>query len=1837
MGSAVEFDIGPLTWVKNEIDQALERAKQSLAQFSPESEDLTQLKFCQTHIHQVTGAIQMVGLDGVTLFSEAIEKLLAAIEKKEIKASTELLDLINRACNSLSRYLEDLMNGDTNVPLRLFPDYEELLRALGQETVSPGDLFFPDLSVRPAKGPNSPVEEARVIAYIKSQRARFQGGLLKWLRGDKSGLAIMLDSLRAIEQTQALPVHRTFWWSSVGFIDGLAQQNSEAGFSVKQLCARIDLQIRRLAEGSKKVAERLLRDILYFIAVNPASSERINELKQAYQLDSYLPVKRERTQSEIELARIQPILRELRDVLLLAKGAWIKYTSGNVESLTQLRDHWRVVEEKAGKLTQPSLQVLLHEIGKSVNSLQGNNVSETMAIELATAMLLAENATENFARLSDQFSRQVQAMTQRLRAVASGQTLDEDIPDISLLDEISRRAQERLLLGQVVHEIQNNLRYIEQVLDAFFRDHSKRDDIPTLRPLLKQVLGALNILSLDKATKLLKICQEQIAKFENPEYIPEQHEQEFLAESLSSLGFYIEAVEHNQSDRDEIIDPILRRALGLPEEVSIPVGDDETLTQNDLASVEASLESEKKQLANLFGSWQQQPTAGNLRNQLRQMLVNIKQDADMVANNALRKQAERAIELFDQAGDQVTPDLMQAVESIFAPKAPVAAPSEEASRMLHASAEALDAELLEVYLEEAQEVLSNVSENLKICREQPTDREALTVVRRGFHTLKGSGRMVGLHDLGEIAWAVEQVLNKWLEEEKPVTPDLLEMLDLAHNNFNEWVTKLKDTGNIAVDANQLLALTKRLRAGDQSEKQENTEHKIVNLAPEVKKNDSINVIEPETESPEVEVVIGSVTLSASLYAILLEEAEQHLQTLARELVNLREHPEPAVRHDFLRASHTLCGIHRTSGFPVIAELSFELEQWLLAIADRHAIQESDYYVIEQTITLLKHMIEGLKERHAPTEIDKQNSDALVNALRSMIQRVTNPNETSHKEAFAFSAAIEKDSAIESSNSEVVELLPSLSFDEIPSLQNEDSPVPINLNFPEEITPKNNEVIQLRKQTLEQPAQLITEVVTEELPETQDDIDEQLLPIFLEEAQELAPLIGNELRAWHSAPDNTDVIQNLGRILHTLKGSARMAGAMRLGHLTHQMEAHVIAAESINPDQKFSLIEALEADFDRVTESLERLQKGDRTPLPLVTEKKFEEAKQESSGNIKSLALKGSALPEMEAGAQKALLRVRADMVDRLVNEAGEVSIARSRIEGEMRSVKRDLLDLTENVIRLRNQLREIEIQAESQMQSKLSLIHQDNKEFDPLEFDRFTRFQELTRMMAESVNDVSTIQQNLLKHLDDTDAALLSQARMNRELQQELMRIRTVPFSSISERLYRILRQTGKELNKKANLEIIGSQVELDRSVLERLVGPLEHLLRNALDHGLEDKNMRSQSGKSEIGEINLNVRQEGNEIAIVLSDDGGGINLTQIRNQALKKGLIKDSDVLADQQLTEFIFAPGFSTASKVTQISGRGIGMDVVRSEITNLGGRIDVSSQLGKGTSFTLYLPLTLAVSQAVLLRAGARVFAVPAAMVEQVRQFKATDLGVVHQAKIVEWQNNQYPFFYLPRLLGDEESMPEAMNYTSVLLLRSGTHRVAVQIDELVGNQEIVVKNIGPQLARVSGIAGATVLGNGLVVLIINPVQLAQRQVVSVGLSDTKTVVPLVTEKEIVALPCVMVVDDSLTVRKITSRLLTREGYQAITAKDGIDGLQVMQETRPDVILLDIEMPRMDGFEFAKNVRGDPKTADIPIIMITSRTADKHRSRAMDIGVNVYLGKPFQEEELLGHITNLVKKK
>jgi chemosensory pili system protein ChpA (sensor histidine kinase/response regulator) len=585
-----------------------------------------------------------------------------------------------------------------------------------------------------------------------------------------------------------------------------------------------------------------------------------------------------------------------------------------------------------------------------------------------------------------------------------------------------------------------------------------------------------------------------------------------------------------------------------------------------------------------------------------------------------------------------------------------------------------------------------------------------------------------------------------------------------------------------------------------------------------------------------------------------------------------------------------------------------------------------------------------------------------------------------------------------------------------------------------------------------------------------------------------------------------------------------------------------------------------------------------------------------------------------------MLRVRADRLAQFADTGAEIWSSNARLRELLQEQRRSFADLSDDLSRLRAQLRELEIEAESRVLARAS--QGVSTDFDPLEFDRYTRLHELTRMMAESITDVVGVQRGLASQLERMTTAAAEQLRDLRRQQSELQALRSQPLHSVEARLRHVLRQAAREIGCEVELELHHGSVEIERVLLDRLLGPLEHLLRNSVVHGIEQAQQRLSLGKSETGRVMISAALTGNELQLIVQDDGRGLNLQRIRQRAVEAGLLQADDDLDERALSTLIFAPGLSTATEVTALSGRGIGMDAVRAELHALGGQIEVESEVGQGCRFTLRVPMGLASVMVVLVRAGQWRIGLPAALVKQALQIDAATIRSDAQQQI-EWQGTTLPLRHLSQTLGDTTA-PITKGRVPVVVLSDGEKTIALQLDAIEGQRELIVKHPGPQLSRVPGLAGASVLADGTIALIIHPFRLP----------ETTSATALSSSPASEQLATVLVVDDSLTVRRAIQRFLERHGYAVALARDGVEALAYLGNDRPALILLDIEMPRMDGFELLATLRDDTRWRDIPVVMITSRMADRHRERAMQLGANAYMGKPYREDELLALLSTML---
>ncbi|MHC8403152.1 Hpt domain-containing protein [Pseudomonas sp. MDT1-17] len=749
-------------------------------------------------------------------------------------------------------------------------------------------------------------------------------------------------------------------------------------------------------------------------------------------------------------------------------------------------------------------------------------------------------------------------------------------------------------------------------------------------------------------------------------------------------------------------------------------------------------------------------------------------------------------------------------------------------------------------------------------------------------------------------------------------------------------------------------------------------------------------------------------------------------------------------------------------------------------------------------------------------------------------------------------------------------------------------------------------------------------------------DPELLDIFLEEGFDIIENSGAALVRWQAEPSNRQEVETLLRDLHTLKGGARMVEIVPIGDLAHELEFlyEGLSAGVLQPTA--ALFGLLQSSHDRLAQMLDASRAGQ--PLP-PADQLIDAIKNFSHpavpGTPAPVAVSATPkvetpAPQPDAGAD--MVKVSAELLDDLVNLAGETSIFRGRIEQQVNDARVTLSEMETTIERMCDQLRRLDTETQGRILSRQQVEAErlGYEEFDPLEMDRHSQLQQLSRALFESASDLLDLKETLDRRNQDAENLLQQQGRINTELQEGLMRTRMVPFERMLPRLKRIVRQVSSELGKEVEFIVGNAEGEMDRNVLERMAAPLEHMLRNAVDHGLESAEVRIAAGKPAQGRITLDLSREGGDIIFDIRDDGAGVPLDAVRRKAIKRGLLAPDSDISDRDVLQFILQPGFSTAEKITQISGRGVGMDVVHEEVRQLGGSMSIDSVPGQGVHFRIRLPFTVSVNRALMVQCFDDQYAIPLNTIDGIVRVLPNELEGHYRLDppTYKYAGQHYELCYLgellktshrPKLLGQSLPLP-------VLLVQCNERHIAVQVDSMAGTREIVVKSLGPQFAAVQGLSGATILGDGRVVLILDllaPIRAMQARVPQQSVTQEAEVEP---HKPLL----VLVVDDSVTVRKVTSRLLERHGMNVLTAKDGVDAMLLLEEHRPDLMLLDIEMPRMDGFEVATQVRADERLQHLPIIMITSRTGQKHRDRAMAIGVNDYLGKPYQESVLLESI-------
>jgi chemosensory pili system protein ChpA (sensor histidine kinase/response regulator) len=1838
-------------FVGRELNATLAEARAALENYVEQPQNFALLERCARELHQVQGVLKVLEIYGAALLTEEMEHvaryLLATAAER--KSQAESLDALMRAMVQLPSYLERVLAGGRDLALVLLPLLNDLRAVRGSALLSEGTLLLLNLKSDKQAEPvlAAPGEQPLTVEqWGRRLRTRFQVGLIGWIRGERieQNLEILAAVASKLEQIAARQSVFQLWWVVGAVIEALQEGALEGGVSIKRLLGLADREIKRLYElGESRYAQEpaleLLNNLLYYVGRTETSGPRASAVRASFRLSELLPVDENIEQERENLSApsvklMQTVAAAIREDLSKVKDVldiFVRRGSGQPQELGSQAALLRKIGDTLGVLGLGELRAsILRETQRLEKIVAGElQPSEALLVDIAATLIGVED------KLDDQLVGMILPKT-----AEAGRSEDNEFQQVQ---------------SAVLRECILNLARVKEAITQAVVGSIDAAGLDSWQELMRGLKAGLLILGKTRAVEVVEAISVQLKRVMQPGgRVLTLASLDRLADSIVSLEYYMETLQSGRSDPWYMLDN----------------------AQSCLQALEAEPTPVVPTISVLLppGSFARTVHLGREAE---------KTEAPAPAATGTRKQL------------------------------PILAAREPASV---AFSETADPELLKLFIEEAREELAKITLHFHEWEQNPLEREALVTVRRSFHTLKGSGRMVGARELAEFSWSIENLLNRLLDNTLLRSQEILGTLRSAVAALPHLVDQLETGRAEAHEAATILTRAHALASSQTFESlpappeadAEPATAPALEPGPGVIAQESAPAApaQPQAQEPQQQAVDDVL---ADIYA---RETTAHVAVVRAYLDREGGAAEPHfLPEEIYRACHTLAGSSNMAEARHGIRLAQPLDQWLRKAFDSGlGLEDADLILLSDCMAAMESVASNLNEStgffltheqlrariaHAASALDRRiaaATHAAQQATRTMVEMspafdpeiagIFTEEATELLEAaeVAVSAWCEDPGNAElrsalkrplhtlkgGARMAGIQPMGDLSHElETLVMQIDQGTVRATAATLGVVQASIDELARMREavaagrglapatdaiariQALSQPA--AEEPIAEVAPVAPAPlVAEPAAAIEAAAAESIPPPAFAAIEVEAAAPEHAahDFSTNEPSALPEAAAEEHAADEAAYPEpsefaLTHvgsvdSPDAVPGTAEAAAPIEAAPPVEPARIEALAPAESAPAVESETETATHVEFAMRGASAAPAAPPSEETLQAPQAVPPGREPvppGDRPELARVDAELLDQLLNTSGEVSIARARLEQQLGSIDFNLGELSRTVTRLKEQLRKLEIETETQIlhgHEEKGFSHRGD--FDPLELDRYSSIQQFSRALAETASDVASIQGLLEMLTQEAQNLLTQQARTITELQNGLMRTRMVPFQRHVQRLARIVRQAAADSGKLAELIVEGAAGELDRQVLERMLPPFEHMLRNAVVHGIETPEERVARGKSDTGRIRLELKREGAEVMVRLTDDGAGMNLRAIRDKGVALGLIAAEQALSDEDAMQLILEPGFSTAGLITQQAGRGVGMDVVATEIKRLGGALNMESTPGEGTTFTIRLPFTLAISHALVVRSEQEYYALPLPTVEGVLRLSKAEV-MSHfgpDATLFESGGQKYRFQSLATFVGLEPApLPEQDVTIPVVLVRAGEHSTALITDELIGSREIVVKSVGPQISAIRGISGATILGDGRIVIILDIGALVRSE------WRVRTQ-PLVARERGDRRVFAMVVDDSITVRRVTQRLLERNGMRVLTARDGMDAVTLLQDHVPDIILLDIEMPRMDGYEVAAHVRNDPRLKDVPIIMITSRSGEKHRARAIEIGVDDYLSKPYQEAQLLDAIAPLVER-
>ncbi len=1834
--------------VGREVNATLAEARGALESYVEQPDNVSLLERCVQDLHQVQGVLRMLEIYGAALLAEEMEHVAQYLlaTHTERKSQAESLDALMRAMVQLPGYLERVLAGGRDLALVLLPLLNDLRAVRGSSLLSEGTLLVlnlrSDQQAQPVAG--SPDEPAMTVEqWARRLRARYQVGLIGWIRGERvqQNLETLANVARKLEQIATRQPVFQLWWVVGAVIESLQENGLEGGQSIKRLLGLGDREIRRLYEqGEARYAQtpavELLNNLLYYVGRSESSGGRVSAVRASFRLAELLPVDESIEQERENLSA--PSIKLMQTVAAAIR-----------EDLAKVKDVLDIfVRRGAGQPQELASQVeMLRKIGDTLG-----------VLGLGELRAKVQGETERLGKIADGTVKADESMLVEIAAILIGveDRLDDGLVGLILPKDASEQPKEDAEFQQVqsavLRECIVNLARIKEAVTQSVGGTLDAAGMDSWQDLMRGMKAGLLLLGKPRAVEVIDGITTQLKRVMQPGvHVLPPGFIDRLADAIVSVEYYMETLQAGRSDPWYMLDNAQTCVQALEQQA--------TPTVPTVAPMEPGAYAKTVQIST---------TATHA--------VPARADAaavDAAAPTLAASPGPRMPALAEHAD----PELVK----LFIEEA-----HEELAKIQHNFPVWDENPLERDSLVTVRRSLHTLKGSGRMVGARDLGEFAWSIENLVNRVLDNTLiRSPAIIETLRAAVAALPELITQLENGAPVSADMAGISSRAHALAAGRPTPpartaaedIAATGTLRAPALQVSAIATAAPAAPPA-KPTVTDDTLRDIyARETATHVSTvraylareaRLAEPHPLPEEVyracHTLSGSSKMAQARHGIRLAEPLDHwLRRAFGSGLGLAT-PDLTLLGDCMSAMESVAThLDESTGYFVnhwqllerIERADKSLDQRIAAAKQADVAQAG---VQTRTGPALEDASEGAAESR-PSESEVVDFDPEVAAIftdeatelieaseRALSDWRAQPNSAECRLGLKRPLHTLKGGARMAGITPMGDLSHEL---ETLVMLVDNGTVMADGPLLDAIQASLDELARMREQVASgrrvAPARGILERLQRLAKPGGKSAMEEPAPVVTS-ARPTAPVASAA-----SAPPVAPVAEAAPL---SLDESERHSEAMQVKFNADMMFAGEVVAEAeaaeslgqAEPDAPAAPVAEVPAPAaiaapERVVAPAPPVTPPRASPFAASATTALPFARSRLPG-LSSEEETPVALPLLPPGREaavasgepKEMARVDADLLDMLLNTSGEASIARARLEQQLGSFDFNLGELSRTVTRLKEQLRSLEIETEAQILHKHEEEVPHRSDFDPLELDRYSSIQQYSRALAETANDVASIQQLLENLAKDTQNLLQQQARTITELQNGLMRTRMVPFQRHVQRLARIVRQAASDSGKRAELTVEGASGELDRQVLERMLPPFEHMLRNAVVHGIEKPDERAKRGKSDTGRILLELHREGAEVMVRLTDDGGGMNLDAIRDKAQSLGIIGAGQALSDEDAMQLILEPGFSTAGAITQQAGRGVGMDVVATEIKRLGGALHMETKVGEGTVFTIRLPLTLAISHALVVRTDEEFYALPLPTVEGVLRLSKAEVTahLGRDAALFEHAGQKYRFQHLATFVGLTPSELPGHDVTiPVVLVRAGEHSTGLVADELVGSREIVVKSVGPQISSIRGISGATILGDGRIVIILDINALvraewrarAQAAVAPRERGDRRTFA--------------LVVDDSITVRRVTQRLLERNGMRVLTARDGVDAIALLRDNIPDVILLDIEMPRMDGYEVAAHVRGDPRLKDVPIIMVTSRVGEKHRARAIELGVDDYLGKPYQESQLLDAIEPLVNRR